>query len=90
MGKQSEEEGSAFVVVPGALREAVCGAFVCGLAMTNQHTFVLFGTPLALWVLASGRSVGLWLGLQTHAHKTERKDHDYSPHRSHVYKGTQY
>ena len=47
-------------VVPGALREAVCGAFVCGLAMTNQHTFVLFGTPLALWVLASGRDVGLW------------------------------
>jgi hypothetical protein len=35
---------AAAVVPRGALlREAVCGAFVCGLAMTNQHTFVLFG-----------------------------------------------
>jgi len=43
-----------------AAAEAVAGAFVCGLAMTNQHTFVLFGTPLALWVLGSGRHAGLW------------------------------
>ena len=27
------------------------GALVCGLAMTNQHTFVLFGAPLAAWAL---------------------------------------
>lgn len=71
------------VVVPGALREAVCGAFVCGLAMTNQHTFVLFGTPLALWVLASGRNVGLWRGLQTHTQE-KRKNHHYPPHMSHM------
>ena len=58
--KKRKMRETTAAAVPGALREAVCGAFICGLAMTNQHTFVLFGTPLALWVLASGRDVGLW------------------------------
>lgn len=31
--------------------DAAWGALVCGLAMTNQHTFVLFGAPLAAWAL---------------------------------------
>jgi hypothetical protein len=32
---------------------ATVGAFVCGLALTNQHTIVLFVFPIALWVLAT-------------------------------------
>ena len=34
----------------GKLAEAKIGAFVCGLALTNQHTSVLFIAPTALWV----------------------------------------
>mmetsp|Transcript_72656 Transcript_72656/g.206890 ORF Transcript_72656/g.206890 Transcript_72656/m.206890 type:complete len:880 (-) Transcript_72656:73-2712(-) len=33
------------------LSDACWGAFVVGLALCNQHTAVLFGLPIALWVL---------------------------------------
>lgn len=36
----------------GALSDAYKGAFVVGLALTNQHTAVLFAAPLSLWVVA--------------------------------------
>jgi hypothetical protein len=32
------------------------GAFVCGLALCNQHTIVLFEAPLIVWVLWNARS----------------------------------
>jgi uncharacterized RDD family membrane protein YckC len=35
---------------------ATLGAFICGLAMCNQHTAVLFEAPLILWVLWIKRS----------------------------------
>ena len=34
-----------------SMLEAALSALMCGLAMTNQHTFVLFGAPLAAWAL---------------------------------------
>jgi hypothetical protein len=34
----------------GKFNTAVCGAFVCGLALTNQHTIVLYEAPLMLWM----------------------------------------
>ena len=34
----------------GKFSTAVCGAFVCGLALTNQHTIVLYEAPLMLWM----------------------------------------
>jgi hypothetical protein len=30
---------------------ALCGAFVCGLALCNQHTIILYEAPLVLWML---------------------------------------
>jgi hypothetical protein len=33
------------------LSTAVLGAFICGLALCNQHTIVLFEAPLILWML---------------------------------------
>lgn len=30
---------------------ALIGAFICGLALTNQHTIVLYEAPLILWML---------------------------------------
>lgn len=36
------------------------GAFFCGLAMTNQHTIVLFEIPIILWILTTRRKVRLW------------------------------
>ena len=63
-GAEGEADGGSFSEEASrpirGLREALAGALTCGLAMTNQHTFVLFGTPLALWVLATGRDAGLW------------------------------
>jgi hypothetical protein len=41
------------------LRSAGLGAFVCGLAMCNQHTIVLFEVPIIAWVLCTLRS-SLW------------------------------
>jgi hypothetical protein len=48
---------------------AILGAFVCGLAICNQHTIVLFEAPLILWMLWLLRqhllnkvSTLLWLG----------------------------
>lgn len=35
----------------GKFQVAVVGAFVCGLALTNQHTIVLYEAPLILWML---------------------------------------
>eukprot|EP00873_Tetraselmis_striata_P013223 jgi/Tetstr1/433487/TSEL_022757.t1 len=35
---------------------AYLGAFVCGLALTNQHTIVFYVAPITLFVLAKGRS----------------------------------
>ena len=34
----------------GSFRLALLGAFVCGLALCNQHTIVLYEAPLILWV----------------------------------------
>ena len=34
----------------GKIHEAQLGALVCGLALTNQHTSVLFIAPTSLWV----------------------------------------
>ena len=34
---------------------AYCGAFVCGLALTNQHTAVFYVVPCALYVYWAGR-----------------------------------
>ncbi|KDO22096.1 hypothetical protein SPRG_12083 [Saprolegnia parasitica CBS 223.65] len=36
---------------------AALGALVCGLAMSNQHTAILFEIPMVLWVLWHGRCV---------------------------------
>lgn len=33
------------------------GAFTCGVAMTNQHTIVLFEIPIILWILWTQRRV---------------------------------
>jgi len=41
-----------------AFKHALKGAFTCGLAMSNQHTFALVGTPLATWVLLRGLFAG--------------------------------
>uniref|UniRef100_A0A061RP57 Transmembrane protein n=1 Tax=Tetraselmis sp. GSL018 TaxID=582737 RepID=A0A061RP57_9CHLO len=35
-------------------RTAYLGAFVCGLALTNQHTIIFYIAPIALFVLARG------------------------------------
>eukprot|EP00605_Chrysophyceae_sp_TOSAG23-4_P001021 GSChrysophyteH1.ASY1.ANO1.1122.1 assembled CDS len=35
----------------GKFQLALLGAFVCGLALTNQHTIVLYEAPLILWML---------------------------------------
>jgi hypothetical protein len=37
-------------------RFAVAGALVCGLGLSNHHTFVLAALPVAAWALARGRS----------------------------------
>ena len=42
-----------------ARRDAFLGALLCGVAMTNQHTFALVGAPVAVAVVAAGGSVGL-------------------------------
>ncbi|KAG1701007.1 hypothetical protein DVH05_011252 [Phytophthora capsici] len=39
-------------------KSALLGAFTCGLAMSNQHTIVLFELPIISWVLWTRRS--LW------------------------------
>lgn len=36
-------------------RSAVVGAFVCGLAMCNQHTSILFELPIIVWVMYTRR-----------------------------------
>lgn len=41
------------------LKSALAGAFVCGLAMCNQHTIVLFELPIIVWVLWTRRR-SLW------------------------------
>ena len=42
-----------------ARRDAFLGALLCGVAMTNQHTFALVGAPVAVGVVVAGGSVGL-------------------------------
>lgn len=37
------------------LPSAVVGAFVCGLAMCNQHTIILFELPIVAWVFYTRR-----------------------------------
>jgi hypothetical protein len=51
---------------------ACAGAFICGLAMTNQHTSALLQLPVLLWVLWRGVVHDLWhpLRLTFAAHKT--------------------
>ncbi|KAG9401466.1 hypothetical protein AC1031_009330 [Aphanomyces cochlioides] len=36
------------------------GALVCGLALSNQHTAILFEIPMIVWVLWHGRHVIRW------------------------------
>ncbi|OQR84157.1 hypothetical protein THRCLA_23096, partial [Thraustotheca clavata] len=36
---------------------AALGALICGLALCNQHTAILFEAPMIAWVLWHGRSV---------------------------------
>ncbi|TMW65527.1 hypothetical protein Poli38472_008169 [Pythium oligandrum] len=47
------------------LTKALQGAFLCGLALCNQHTIILFEIPIVLWVFWTRRSTLLWkeLGL---------------------------
>lgn len=40
-------------------RVAMTGAFVCGLALCNQHTIILFELPIVCWVLWTRRTT-LW------------------------------
>ncbi|KAL4172543.1 hypothetical protein KRP22_007707 [Phytophthora ramorum] len=42
------------------LKSALMGAFVCGLAMCNQHTIVLFELPIIAWVLWTRRRTLWW------------------------------
>ncbi|ETV91286.1 hypothetical protein, variant 2 [Aphanomyces invadans] len=39
----------------GSMNHANLGAFVCGLALCNQHTIVLFEIPIIAWVLWTQR-----------------------------------
>ncbi|POM67008.1 Hypothetical protein PHPALM_17053 [Phytophthora palmivora] len=41
-------------------KSALTGAFVCGLAMCNQHTIVLFEVPIITWVLWTRRQTLWW------------------------------
>ena len=49
-----------------SLRVAELGAFVCGIALCNQHTAVLFEVPLIAWILHTLWSTGQ-LGVQRFA-----------------------
>lgn len=42
---------------PARHKRILLGAFVSGLAMTNQHTIVLYQVPLIAWILWTNRAV---------------------------------